>query len=139
MDPENTDPWWRFAGVSKNIPDTSTKLTDSNGKQSNGVYSGVGKCWGTARNSVGASFKVIPCKEAGYNVSFGHTHTAINKPSSGDSDLGSIENCSVYALTDLKKSSTYSAYSFDTENVWNIQDASLPELKQNINRFDIAK
>jgi hypothetical protein len=138
-DPANTDPWWRFAGVSKNIPDTSTKITDSNGKQSNGVYSVIGKCWGQTSNSVGASFKVIPCEESGFDVAFGHTHQAINKPTSGDSDLGSIENCEVFSLADLKKASTYTQFSFDAENVWNIQDGALPKLKENINRFDIAK
>ena len=138
-DPSNTDPWWRFAGVSKNIPDTSTKITDSNGKQSNGVYSVVGKCWGQVKNSVGASFKVIPCEEAGFDVSFGHTHQAINKPTSGDSDLGSIENCDVFKTADLKVSATYQVFGFDTNLVWNIQDGKLPELRQNINRFDIAQ
>lgn len=138
-DPSNTDAWWRFAGVSKSIPDTETKITDSNGKQSNGVYSVVGKCWGQVKNSVGASFKVIPCEEAGFDVSFGHTHQAINKPTSGDSDLGSIENCDVFKTADLKVSATYQVFGFDTNLVWNIQDGKLPELRQNINRFDIAQ
>ncbi len=138
-DPSNTDAWWRFAGVSKSIPDTDTKITDSNGKQSNGVYSVVGKCWGQVKNSVGASFKVIPCEEAGFDVSFGHTHQAINKPTSGDSDLGSIENCDVFKTADLKVSATYQVFGFDTNLVWNIQDGKLPELRQNINRFDIAQ
>lgn len=137
-DPANTDPWWRFAGVTKSIPDTDTKIVDSNNKHSNGVYSAVGKCWGSTSNSVGAAFKVMADTET-FDVSFGHTHQAINKPTSGDSDLGSIENCEVFSLADLKKASTYSQFSFDTENVWNIQDGALPKLKVNINRFDIAK
>ena len=130
--------WWRFAGVCKNIPDTSKKLTDSNGKQSNGVYSVVGKCWGQVSDSVGALFTTVPCTEPQFEVSFGHTHTAINKPTSGDSDLGSIDNCAVYTTANLKKASTYQGYNF-SEDIWNIVDGALPTMKQNINRFDIAK
>ena len=137
-DTSNTDPWWRFAGVCKNVPDASTKLTDSNGKQSNGVYSVVGKCWGQVQDSVGALFITTPCTEPQFEVAFGHTHTAINKPTSGDSDLGSIENCDVFSTTNLKKASTYASYNFSSD-VWNIADGSFPTLKHNINRFDIAK
>ena len=134
----NTDPWWRFAGVSKPMPDSQTKLVDSNGKQSNGVYSVVGKCWGQVKDSVGAAFKVMPQDEAAFDVSFGHTHTAVNKPTSGDTDLGSIENCNVYSAATLKSVATYSSYNFSSD-VWNFVEGSLPTLKQNINRFDIAK
>ena len=137
--PDNNADWWRFAGVSKPMPDSETKITDSNGKQSNGVYSVVGKCWGQVKNSVGASFKVTPYGESSYDSSFGHTHQAINKPTSGDSDLGSIENCDVFKTADLKVSATYQVFGFDTNLVWNIQDGKLPELRQNINRFDIAQ
>ena len=137
---DTSDPaaWWRFAGVSKEIPDTTTKITDSNGKESNGVYSVVGKCWGQVQDSVGASFIVSPDKSTPYEVAFGHTHNAINKPTSGDSDLGAIENCAVYSSTNLKKATTYAGYNF-SEDVWNIADGSFPTLKHNINRFDIAK
>ena len=134
-DPAN---WWRFAGVSKKIPDSETPITDNNGKQSNGVYSVVGKCWGQVQYSVGASFKVTPYGETQFDVAFGHTHTAINKPTSGDSNLGSIENCEVYALSELKSASTYSSYSFNN-SIWNITDGSFPSLKQNIYRFELAK
>lgn len=134
----NTDAWWRFAGVSKQIPDTSTKITDSNGSLSNGVYSAVGKCWGMVQDSVGASFTVIPYNETGYPVSFGHTHQAINKPTSGDSDLGTIENCGVHSVTELKSVATYSQYNFSSE-VWDLVEGSFPALKENINRFIIAE
>lgn len=134
-DPAN---WWRFAGVSKRLPNSETLITDNNGKQSNGVYSVVGKCWGQVQDSVGASFKVTPYGEPQFDVSFGHTHTAINKPTSGDSNLGSIENCDVYSTTNLKKASTYAAYNFSAD-LWNIADGSFPSLKQNIYRFSIAK
>ena len=130
--------WWRFAGVSKPMPDSETKITDNNGKQSNGVYSVVGKCWGQVQNSVGALFNVVPYGETPYEVAFGHTHTAVNKPTSGDSDLGSIENCDVYSNANLKKASTYASYNFSAD-VWNIVDGALPTMKHNINRFDIAK
>ncbi len=136
--PDNNANWWRFAGVTKEIPDTTTKITDSNGKESNGVYSVVGKCWGQVQNSVGAAFKVAPQDGAQFDVAFGHTHTAVNKPTSGDSDLGSIENCDVFSSTNLKKAATYASYNF-SEEIWNIADGKFPTLKQNINRFDIAK
>ena len=136
----NTDAWWRFVGVTKEIPDTGTKLIDSNNQRSNGVYSVVGKCWGQVQDSVGASFVVTPygSGETQFNAAFGHTHQAINKPTSGDSDLGSIENCAVYSVNDLKTASTYAAYNLRSD-VWNIVDGQYPALKQNINRFDIAK
>ena len=136
--PENAANWWRFAGVSKRLPDSETLITDNNGKQSNGVYSVVGKCWGQVQNSVGAAFKVTPYGESQFDVAFGHTHTAINKPTSGDSNLGSIENCGVHSITDLKKASTYTSYSFNS-SLWNFTDGAFPSLKQNIYRFDIAK
>ena len=134
----NTAAWWRFAGVSKPMPDSETKIVDSNGKQSNGAYSVVGKCWGQVRDSIGASFKVTPTEESQFDVAFGHTHQAVNKPTSGDSDLGSISNCDVYTTANLKKASTYQGYNF-SEDIWNIVDGALPTMKQNINRFDIAK
>ncbi len=134
----NTANWWRFAGVTKPMPDSETKITDSNGKESNGVYSVVGKCWGKVEDSVGAAFKVAPQDGSQYDVAFGHTHTAINKPTSGDSDLGSILNCDVFSSTNLKKASTYASYNFSAD-IWNIADGSFPTLKHNINRYDIAK
>ena len=134
----NTDDWWRFVGVSKEVPGTSTKLTDSNGQQSNGVYSVVGKSWGAVSNSVGAAFKVTPYTEQSFDVAFGHTHTAINKPTSGDTDLGTIENCGVESINNLKQASTYSTYHLDS-NVWNIVDGSFPSIKVNVNRFDLAQ
>ena len=130
--------WWRFAGVSKRLPNSETMLVDNNGKQSNGVYSVVGKCWGQVQDSVGAAFKVTPYGESQFDVAFGHTHTAINKPTSGDSDLGSIENCAVHSLTELKNASTFSSYNFNN-SIWNFTDGSFPTLKQNIYRFELAK
>ena len=134
----NDDPWWRYTNACKKIPDTETDLTDSNNQKSNGTYSVVGKCWGQAQNSVGAAFMTTPKNGSPLNVAFGHTHQAVNKPDSGDSDLGSIENCAVYSVSDLKKASTFEGYGLDA-NVWDIQDGSLPKMKQNVNRFDIAQ
>ena len=134
----NTDDWWRFVGVSKEVPGTSTKLIDSNNQQSNGVYSVVGKSWGEVTNSVGAAFRVVPYGEQGFNVAFGHTHSAVNKPTSGDTDLGTIENCGVESSNDLKLASTYSKYHFDN-NVWDVIDGAYPSIKVNVNRFDIVK
>ena len=136
--PDNNANWWRFAGVTKQIPDSTTKITDSNGKESNGVYSVVGKCWGQVQDSIGASFQVMPQDGTPYTVAFGHTHNAVNKPTSGDSDLGAIENCDVATTTNLKKAATYAGYNF-SEDAWNIADGSFPTLKHNINRFDISK
>ena len=137
--PDNTDPWWRFVSVIKEVPGTSTKIVDTNGKPSNGIYSVVGKCWGMVKDSVGASFKVTPYDESSYDVAFGHTHDGSIKPSSGDSNLGTLENCAVFAPADLKKVSTFDAYNLDTTYVWNLQEGNFPALRQNINRFDIAQ
>ena len=138
----NTDPWWRFAGASKEIPDdpAKAKITDSNNQRSNGVYSVAGKVWGQVTNSVGNKFRVLPYGqgETPFDAAFSHTHQAINKPTSGDSDLGMIENCAVYNTNTLKLASTYSTYGFDSD-VWNIVDGSFPSIKANVYRFDIAK
>ena len=136
--PANQANWWRFAGVSKEVPGTSTKLTDSNGKQSNGVYAACGKVWGMVQDSVGAAFTVTPYNETGYPSSFGHTHQAINKPTSGDSDLGTIENCGVHSVTELKQVSTFAQYNFPSY-AWVFEDGAFPKLVENINRFEIAK
>lgn len=131
------NPWWRFVSVNKELPDKSgKKLTDSNGSLSNGIYSVVGKCWGMVSNSVGASFKVTPYGEETRDVNFGHTHTGINKPTSGEEDLGTIQQCEVYNTAGLKKASNYAG--FDT-SVWNIVDGNYPKMNQNIASYSIAQ
>lgn len=133
----NENPWWRFVSVDKELPDRSgRKLTDNNGSQSNGIYSVVGKCWGMVSNSIGAKFKVTPYDGEPRDVNFGHTHTGINKPTSGEEDLGTIQNCAVYDNAGLKSASNYSG--FDT-NIWNIQDGNLPQLKQELVSYSIAQ
>ena len=133
----NENPWWRFVGVDKELPDKSgRKLTDNNGSQSNGVYSVVGKCWGMFSNSIGAKFKVTPYDGETRDVFFGHTHTGVNKPTSGEEDLGTLQNCAVYDATGLKTASNYNG--FDT-NIWNINEGSLPTLKQDLVSYSIAQ
>ncbi len=138
--PANEANWWRFAGVSKEVPDSNprVKITDSNGKRSNGVYAGAGKVWGQVQNSVGVLFAVKPQDKDSYQSSFSHTHQAINKPTSGDSDLGLIENCGVHSVSDLKVASTFTQYNFSSD-AWVFQDGSFPTLVENINRFEIVK
>jgi len=122
----NTDPWWRFAAANKDMYDNSGATKDSNGQNTNGVYSFVGKCWGSVENSVGKAFKVNPMNGAVRDVCFGQTHVGTNKPTSGSDDLGTIEGCDVYSDEDLKKASTYAAFD---EDVWNIVDGSVPTIK----------
>ena len=135
----NTDAWWRFAGVTKSVPNTTTKIIDSNGNQSNGVYSFAGKCWGTEiHDSVAAAFTVTDYDGVSFPSSFTHTHDPVNKPGSGSEPAGETHNCGVFSLTDLKSAATYTSRNF-TEYAWNIVDGSYPSLVTNINRFDIAK
>ncbi len=110
-------PWWRFASSDKD--DT----TDSNGSPTNGVYAFVGKSWGTVSNCVAKSFNISPMNGTARAVNFGQTHLAANKSDSGDTDLGSIENCTL--TSDLTDASLYS--SFDTD-YWTIEDGSVPTL-----------
>ena len=127
----NTDNWWRFAGVNRDIAGTKNKELDSNGKNSNGVYSVVGKCWGSVSNSLGVKFTITPKDGTSREICFGQTHLGSLKPTSGDSDLGQFNNCAVYGLSELSAASLYSG--FDT-SVWNITDGSLPTLKAPIVR-----
>ena len=122
----NTDNWWRFAGVNRKTADNSGDEVDSNGSKTNGVYSFAGKCWGTVENSYGLAFKVTPRDGAQRDVFFGQTHLGAIKPSSGDSDLGQFNNCSVLSLDQMKEASRF--VSFDTA-VWVIANGSLPSLK----------
>lgn len=129
------DNFWRFWGDNKVVDHNPYR--DSNNSFTNGVYAFVGKCWGSVYNSVSASFKVLP-----YNATtprdafFGQTHLGANKPTSGDSNLGSLENCVTLSNTELKAASNYST--FDT-TVWNIIDGQLPSIVTNVNHYDIAQ
>ena len=106
--------------------DGSGKALDSNGSQSNGIYAFAGKTWGTIENCVARSFQITPMSGTTRPVNFSHTHLAKNKPTSGDSDLGTLSNNQLLDNAGLKVASNYSA--FDT-NKWNIQDGKVPTLK----------
>ncbi|MCD8194954.1 MAG: hypothetical protein LUD22_01475 [Coprobacillus sp.] len=122
-------PEWIFCAVDKDAASGSGKATDSNNMPTNGVYSFVGKCWGTAINCTSSAFDVIQPELEGYTThaaSFGQTHKGENKPTSGDVDLGQITNCDVYSDEDIVKAELYTTYDTD---IWDIEDGVLPSLK----------
>ena len=122
----NTDNWWRFVSVDRNNLTDTGKEKDSNNSETNGVYSFVGKCWGQVSNSVSYSFSYRPYQNTiDRNAFFGQTHLAVNKPTSGDTNLGQLINCNALSLDALKQASNYA--SFDT-TIWNITDGSFPSL-----------
>ena len=114
--------WWKFCGVDKE----NGKVMDSNGAPSNGQYAFVGKCWGKVSNCVAQSFKYAPMNAtSSRDIYFGQTHIGSNKPTSGETNMGTLENCKMLSLDDMKKASSYEG--FDT-SVWNIADGKLPTL-----------
>lgn len=123
------NPFWRFWNNDKELSGTTTKTIDSNGSQTNGTYSFVGKCWGLVENSVAAKFRFAPNGSSERDSFFGQTHKGANKPTSGDSDLGELLNCAVYDESGLKAAANYESFS---PLVWNIVDGSFPSIKQNI-------
>lgn len=128
--------FWRFWGNNR-VAGENAGATDSNGNATNGVYSVVGKCWGVTKDSVGAAFNAERyTAETNAPASFGQTHLAANKASSGDANMGELSNCAVYDVAGLKQASHYAA--FDSE-VWNIVDGQYPALKQNVNVYRIAE
>lgn len=128
------DPFWRFCGVNREV--NGAQYLDTNGQKTNGVYSVVGKCWGSCVDCVGSKFSVQPMSGDAREVCFGHTHAGNIKPTSGDGDMGEFVNCGVFSNSELKRAETYA--NFDTE-VWNIQDGSAPSMKKNVNTFEIAQ
>lgn len=130
---------WRFAAVDKNkgfdaqgnpISSPTEKELDGNGSKTNGVYSFAGKVWGTVRNCRSLLWNLsIFVAENSYDtrpVNFATTHVHTNKPTSGDTDLGLLENCGVYSMEGLRDASLYSAW--DT-GVWTIENGKIPALK----------
>lgn len=114
--------WWKFCGVDKK----DGQVKDSNGAPSNGQYAFVGKCWGKISNCVAQSFKYAPMNAiSSRDIHFGQTHLGANKPTSGESDMGTLENCKLLSLDDMKKASSYEG--FDT-SVWSISEGKLPTL-----------
>lgn len=118
----NGNVWWKFCGV-----DLDSISADSNGAPSNGQYAFVGKCWGTVSNCVAQSFKITPMNGSPRDIYFGQTHLGANKPTSGETDLGTFTNNQMCTLAEIKSASTYSDSSWDT-TVWNIVDGSVPTL-----------
>ncbi len=124
-------PEWLFAGVNKDPAEGSAtsskgKVLDSNGCETNGVYAFVGKCWGTCSNCYAESFTVAPQDGDSRTVCFGQTHVGVNKPTSGEVDLGQFVNCAVYSESKLADTSLYSAYDTD---IWEITGTSIPTIK----------
>lgn len=131
----NNNPWWKQCGVDKkystdptiNPTGLSGDVQDSNNSATDGQYAFVGKCWGSVSNCVAKKFQITPMDGTARDVYFGQTHRSVNKPTSGDSDLGSLTNCLMLDDTGLKSASNYA--SFDT-SVWSIKDGSVPSLIQ---------
>lgn len=122
------DPWWTFWGANKVEGTSSTLAKDSNTHNTNGVYSGVGKVWGSVSNCYSLSYQVTPFQQTARDVDFGQTHLAANKPASGDSDMGQINNCSTKTVDELKDHSATSYSAFDS-TIWNIRDGRIPNIK----------
>lgn len=120
------DPYWTFWGADRVNATTKLKEIDSNNHNTNGVYSFVGKSWGTVNDSFGLSYKVTPFNGVSRDVDFGQTHLGVNKPTSGDSNMGEIKNCSVKTEEELKNSTLYSGFDAD---IWNIKDNKIPNIK----------
>lgn len=129
----NTDVTWKFAGVDRDKMDYSgdeptaagTKEQDSNGSASCGIYAFAGKTWGSITNSYSVEFNITPQDGKERAVNFSQTHLAELKPTSGDSDLGTIENSSMITMEQLKTASTFVGYD---NTIWDIADGSSPSL-----------
>lgn len=130
-----SDPWWRFAGVDKTAENGSA-INDSNGAPTNGQYAFAGKVWGSVENCVALSFNITPMNGMSREAYFGQTHVGANKPTSGETDLGTIENSDVYSASEMKEAATYGA--FDSE-IWNIEDGKVPTLKRIYNEVSFEE
>lgn len=119
--------WWKYCAVDRDtiITTDTAKELDSNGAQTNGQYAFVGKCWGSVSNCVSKAFKYTPMDGTIRDIYFGQTHLAVNKPTSGDNDLGTFDNDKMLSLSDMKLATSYST--FDT-SVWSIVDGKIPSL-----------
>lgn len=135
--PGNNDPSWKYANVNRDVrdynqgdaPATSSKELDSNGTNSNGIYSFCGKSWGTIENSIGASFTLYPYEGAARTINFGQTHVGTIKPTSGPDNMGTFTNCVVKTVEEMKDSTLYTSYD---PSIWVIADNTVPSIKKPI-------
>lgn len=130
----NTDPSWKYWNVDRPLMDyssgtavsTNKKEIDSNGSQSNGKYAFAGKTWGTITDSYSITFKNNVLESPQRDIHFTQTHLKVNKPASGDVDMGTVTNSGTKTDAELKSVSTYSTYD---GTVWNISEGNYPSLK----------
>ncbi len=97
---------------------------DSNGKEANNIYSGVGLTYGSCTNCFGKEFIVSP---TGLPADFSQTHIEANKEKDGP-DIGSVIDCEMKSESQLKTPTTYAGYGFD-EAVWNFKEGIYPSFK----------
>ena len=109
---------WTFYGGTK-----GSDKKDSNGVETNGVYGGVGISYGAVMDCYAANFAI---KTAHFSAPayFGQTHVYLNKIADGP-DTGSIRNCAMKTMEELKDASLYSDFPTDA---WNIYDGEIPSL-----------
>lgn len=126
-DHENDDTcnWWRFANVNRPISGSQEKEIDSNGHATNGVYAFAGKTWGVIKDCIALSFTKTVYEGEATIADFAQTHRGELKPTSGDTDMGSLDNCKLFTLDEFKDASNYEG--FDT-TIWNFKNGSLPTL-----------
>lgn len=114
--------WWKFCGVDKG----DGQVMDSNGAPSNGEYAFVGKCWGKVSNCVAKAFNYAPMNGASRAIYFGQTHIGKNKPTSGEDNMGALENCKLLSDEQMKDPSQYETF---PQEAWNFEQGKLPSLK----------
>ena len=140
----NTDPSWKYWNVDRPLMDYSTgtavstnkKELDSNGVQSNGRYAFAGKTWGLIENCYALKFTNNVFESPARDICFSQTHLAINKPGSGDVDLGTITNSTVKTDEELRTLATYSTFD---GNIWNLKEGAYPSLNYPLIQSYIAE
>lgn len=140
----NTDPSWKYWNVDRPLMDYSTgtavstnkKELDSNGVQSNGKYAFAGKTWGLIENCYALKFTNNVFESPARDICFSQTHLAINKPASGDVDLGTITNSNVKTDEELRTLATYSTFD---GNIWNLKEGAYPSLNYPLIQSYIAE
>lgn len=120
----NDNPWWKQCGVDK-VTASKTVIKDSNGSASNGQYAFVGKCWGSVSDCVAQTFKITPMDGTARDIFFGQTHLAANKPTSGDSNMGSLSNDLLLSEDKMKVAATYATFNATS---WSIEEGKIPSV-----------